>query len=76
MISLEDGLAEDEWSQWKRLNERLGQSCQILGDDFFVTNPNRIQRGIDEEAANSVLIKVNQIGTLTEALEALWPALV
>ncbi|GIW12843.1 MAG: enolase [Tepidiforma sp.] len=68
--SIEDGLAEDDWDGWKTLTERLGERCQLVGDDLFVTNPSRIRRGITERAGNSVLIKLNQIGTLTETLEA------
>ncbi len=71
VLSLEDGLAENDWEHWPRLTERLGAHCQILGDDFFVTDPGRIEKGILRRAANSVLVKVNQIGTLSEALEAL-----
>jgi enolase len=71
ILSVEDGLAEEDWANWPRLQARLGARCQILGDDLFVTDPARIERGVREQAANSVLIKVNQIGTLTEALQAL-----
>jgi enolase len=71
ILSVEDGLAEEDWDNWPRLQARLGERCQILGDDLFVTDPARIERGIRAQAANSVLIKVNQIGTLTEALQAL-----
>ena len=71
ILSLEDGLAEDDWAHWPRLNDRLGKRCQIVGDDLFVTHTDRIGRGIATGAANSVLIKVNQIGTLSEALRAL-----
>jgi enolase len=71
VLSLEDGLAEEDWSHWPRLCERLGRRCQILGDDLFVTQAARIERGIQAHAANSVLIKVNQVGTLSEALAAL-----
>jgi len=70
ILSIEDGLAEDDWTHWSILAAKLGRRCQVLGDDLFVTNPERIRRGIGLNAANSVLIKVNQIGTLTEALEA------
>ncbi len=69
--SIEDGLAEDDWEGWKALTERLGKKVQIVGDDIFVTNINKISRGIREKIANSVLIKLNQIGTLTETLEAI-----
>ncbi|MDH7478999.1 MAG: phosphopyruvate hydratase [Syntrophomonadaceae bacterium] len=71
IISLEDGLAEDDWDGWKVLTERLGQRIQIVGDDIFVTNRERFQRGIDLGVANSILIKVNQIGTLTETLDTI-----
>ncbi|MCA9003983.1 MAG: phosphopyruvate hydratase [Planctomycetaceae bacterium] len=71
IISIEDGLAEDDWSGWKKLTERLGHRVQLIGDDLFVTNPKRLQQGIDSQTANSVLIKLNQIGTLTETLETL-----
>jgi enolase len=70
IISLEDGLAEDDWENWKILNDRLGDKIQLVGDDIFVTNVNRIRRGIEEGTANSVLIKLNQIGTLTETIDA------
>lgn len=68
--SIEDGLAEDDWDGWRLLTERLGERVQLVGDDIFVTNTARISRGIKEKAANSVLIKLNQIGTLTETIEA------
>jgi enolase len=67
--SIEDGLAEDDWLGWRRLTERLGRRVQLIGDDLFVTHPERLRRGIAEQVANSVLVKVNQIGTLTETLE-------
>ena len=70
IVSIEDGLDEDDWSGWQQMTERLGKQVQIVGDDLFVTNVNRIQRGIDEHVANAILIKVNQIGTLTETIEA------
>ena len=70
IVSIEDGLAEDDWSGWTQLTQALGSRCQIVGDDIFVTNTERLERGIRERAANSILIKVNQIGTLTETLEA------
>ena len=70
IISIEDGLFEDDWEGWALMVKRLGDRIQIVGDDLFVTNPTRIQRGIDDSAANSVLVKANQIGTLTEALQA------
>jgi len=71
IVSIEDGLFEDDWEGWKVLTERLGGRIQLVGDDLFVTNPTRIQRGIDEGSANAVLVKVNQIGTLTEAMTAI-----
>ena len=70
IISLEDGMDEDDWSGWKSLTERVGKQTQLVGDDLFVTNVDRLQRGIDEGIANSILIKVNQIGTLTETINA------
>jgi enolase len=75
IISIEDGLAEDDWEGWKLLTERLGESIQLVGDDLFVTNVTRLRRGIDEDIANSILVKVNQIGTVTESLEAVSMAL-
>ena len=71
IISIEDGLAEDDWSGWAELTRRLGDRVQLVGDDLLVTNTSRIQRAIDEQSANSVLIKLNQIGTLTETIEAI-----
>jgi enolase len=71
IVSLEDGLAEDDWAGWKTLTARLGGQIQLVGDDLLVTNTDRIARGIAEDAANSVLIKLNQIGTLTETIEAI-----
>ena len=71
IISIEDGLAEDDWDGWKLLRQRLGNRIQIMGDDLFVTNTARLKRGIEEQSANSILIKLNQIGTLTETLEAI-----
>ncbi|MCC3154300.1 phosphopyruvate hydratase [Hymenobacter sp. BT770] len=70
IISLEDGMDEDDWSGWKALTDRVGKQTQLVGDDLFVTNVDRLQRGIDEGIANSILIKVNQIGTLTETIAA------
>jgi enolase len=70
IFSIEDGMAEDDWDGWKALTEKLGGKIQLVGDDLFVTNPRRLKRGIDGGYANSVLVKVNQIGTLTETLEA------
>ncbi|NTW43712.1 MAG: phosphopyruvate hydratase, partial [Anaerolineaceae bacterium] len=71
IVSIEDGLAEDDWDGWKLLVNELGDRLQIVGDDLLVTNPERIRRAIREKAANSVLIKLNQIGSLTETLEAI-----
>jgi enolase len=71
IISIEDGMAEDDWKGWKILTERLGSKIQLVGDDLFVTNTERLKRGIDEGIANSILIKVNQIGSLTETLESM-----
>ncbi|MDR3724858.1 MAG: phosphopyruvate hydratase [Terracidiphilus sp.] len=71
IVSIEDGLAEDDWAGWRAITEKLGNKIQLVGDDLFVTNVKRLQRGIEEGAANSILIKVNQIGTLTETLEAI-----
>ncbi|MEQ8785423.1 MAG: phosphopyruvate hydratase [Pirellulaceae bacterium] len=71
ICSIEDGCSEDDWDGWKVLTERLGGKVQLVGDDLFVTNTERLQRGIDEGIANSILIKVNQIGTLTETIEAI-----
>jgi len=71
IISLEDGLAEDDWDGWKKLTERCGKRLQIVGDDIFVTNTKRLQRGIEMGVANSILVKVNQIGTLTETLDTI-----
>ncbi len=70
IFSIEDGLDEDDWKGWKALNKKLGKKVQLVGDDLFVTNTKRLQRGIDEGSANSILIKVNQIGTLTETIDA------
>jgi enolase len=71
VVSIEDGVAEDDWEAWKALTERLGERVQLVGDDLFVTNPDRLQRGIEAGVANSILVKVNQIGTLTETLDAI-----
>jgi enolase len=71
ICSIEDGCAEDDWAGWKLLTEKIGDRCQLVGDDLFVTNVERLQRGIDEGIANSILIKVNQIGTLTETIDAI-----
>jgi enolase len=70
LVSIEDPLSEEDWAGWKALTESLGDRLQLVGDDLFVTNPERLQRGIDEGAANSLLVKVNQIGTLSETLDA------
>jgi enolase len=70
IVSIEDGMSEDDWDGWKALTELLGTKCQLVGDDLFVTNVERLSRGIDNGIANSILVKVNQIGTLTETLEA------
>ena len=70
IISIEDGMAEDDWDGWKMLTERIGEKVQLVGDDLFVTNVDRLQQGIDKGVANSILIKVNQIGTLTETINA------
>lgn len=74
IISLEDGVAEEDWDAWKELTQRLGKKIQLVGDDLFVTNTQRLQKGIDLGVSNSILIKVNQIGTLTETLEAIQMA--
>ena len=71
IISIEDGMAEDDWAGWKLLTEAIGEKVQLVGDDLFVTNTNRLQQGIDRSIGNSILIKVNQIGTLTETLDAI-----
>ena len=71
IISIEDGLAEEDWDGWKVLTEKLGNKIQLVGDDLFVTNPVRLQKGIDLNVANAILIKPNQIGTLTETLDAI-----
>tara|TARA_B110000444_G_scaffold259709_1_gene304358 strand:+ start:467 stop:1747 length:1281 start_codon:yes stop_codon:yes gene_type:complete len=74
IISIEDGLAEDDWSGWAKMNNLLGNKVQLVGDDLFVTNVNRVERGIQEGSANSVLVKVNQIGTLTETITTVQKA--
>jgi enolase len=71
VVSIEDGMAEEDWEGWKALTERIGEGCQLVGDDLFVTNTERLRRGIEMGVGNSILIKVNQIGTLTETLEAI-----
>ncbi len=74
LVSIEDPLSEDEWASWAKLVETVGDKVQIVGDDLFVTNPERLARGIDEKSANSLLVKLNQIGTLTETLDAVTMA--
>ncbi len=74
IISIEDGLHESDWAGWKLLTDKLGKRCQLVGDDLFVTNPAILKRGIDEGVANAILIKFNQIGTLTETLDAIYMA--
>jgi enolase len=74
MVSLEDGLYEDDWKGWKEMNSALGSTLQLVGDDLFVTNTERLAKGIKEDVANSILIKLNQIGTVTETLEAIQMA--
>ncbi len=71
IVSIEDGMAEDDWAGWTKLTSTLGDKIQLVGDDLYVTNPKRLARGIDEQAGNAILVKVNQIGTLTETLEAI-----
>jgi enolase len=74
VVSIEDGMDEEDWEGWRTLTERIGDRLQLVGDDLFVTNAERLRRGIDSRAANSILVKVNQIGTLTETLEAIRTA--
>jgi enolase len=71
IVSIEDGLAEDDWDGWAKLTSALGERCQLVGDDLFVTNTERLARGIESGVGNAILIKVNQIGTLSETLEAI-----
>ena len=71
IISIEDGLDEDDWDNWTLLNERIGDRVQLVGDDLYVTNSKRLKKGIENDVSNSILIKVNQIGTLTETLETI-----
>ena len=71
IISIEDGLDEEDWDGWKKLTDRLGEKIQIVGDDLFVTNTERLKKGIDLEIANSILVKLNQIGTITETIDAI-----
>src|SRR5207247_3419427 len=74
IVSIEDGISEDDWEGWKVLTQTLGDRLQLVGDDLFVTNTERLRRGIELGAGNSILIKVNQIGTLTETLDAIQTA--
>src|SRR5258705_9695820 len=71
MLSIEDAFAEDEWEGWRMMSQALGKKIQLVGDDLFVTNKVRLKRGIDSGVANSILVKVNQIGSLTETLETM-----
>jgi len=71
IVSIEDGLAEDDWDGWKKMTDKLGKKIQLVGDDLFVTNVKRLRMGIQKGVANSILIKVNQIGTLTETLDSI-----
>jgi enolase len=70
IVSIEDGAAEDDWDAWSKLTAYVGERVQLVGDDVFVTNPERLRQGIEDGVANSILVKVNQIGTLTETIEA------
>ena len=70
IVSIEDGMAEDDWDGWKKLTDSIGNKCQLVGDDLFVTNVKRLKEGIDKGIGNSILIKVNQIGTVTETINA------
>jgi len=70
IVSIEDGCSEDDWAGWKLLTDKIGAKVQLVGDDLFVTNPERLRQGIEKATANAILVKVNQIGTLTETLEA------
>jgi enolase len=71
IVSIEDGMDENDWSGWQELTQEIGGKCQLVGDDLFVTNTKMLQRGIQEKSANAILIKVNQIGTLSETLDAI-----
>ena len=71
IISVEDGLAEEDWESWEKLTKAIGEKVQLVGDDLFVTNKSRLRRGIDKEVANAILIKPNQIGSLTETLDTI-----
>lgn len=74
IVSIEDGMAEDDWDGWKNLTKAIGSKCQLVGDDFFVTNVKRLSEGIDKGLANALLVKVNQIGSLTETINAVTMA--
>lgn len=74
ILSIEDGMAEDDWDGWKMLTDRVGKTVQLVGDDLFVTNVERLRMGLEKQVANSILIKVNQIGTLTETINAVTMA--
>jgi enolase len=74
LVSIEDPLAEDDWAGWASITKELGEKVQLVGDDLYVTNPVRLQKGIDMAAGNAILVKVNQIGTLTETMDAVWLA--
>lgn len=74
IFSIEDGLAEEDWESWKKLTEKIGDKVQIVGDDLYVTNIKRLEKGINMKASNSILIKLNQIGTLTETLDTIEQA--
>jgi enolase len=74
IVSIEDGMAEDDWAGWKALTDSVGKTVQLVGDDLFVTNPTRLARGIKDGVANAILVKVNQIGTLTETMDAVTMA--
>ncbi len=74
IVSIEDGLDEEDWTGWKLLTERLSARCQLIGDDLFVTSSERLHRGIRSGVANAVLVKMNQVGTLTETMEVVWLA--
>ena len=71
IVSIEDGLGEEDWKNWNKLTKQIGSLVQLVGDDLFVTNPERLQRGIDNDSANAILIKINQIGTISETLTAI-----
>ena len=71
ILSIEDPIFEDDWDTWSKLNKKLGSKIQIVGDDLFVTNINRLKKGVEKKSANAILIKLNQIGTLTETLETI-----